>query len=75
VAISSKGGGCVTLFHEPASAKLRDTHSFSREHPIAESALLWVSVIMVVFVLAVATVMVVVTIPCMDLPADFARRE
>jgi hypothetical protein len=59
------------LSQNRGSFHLWDTH-FSSEHPIAESALLWISVIVAATVLAVP---VVVTALCMDLPADFACRE
>src|SRR5260370_24913791 len=51
---------------------LWDTHIFSSAHPVAESALLSVSA--VVLVLAVVPV-VLVTALCMDLSANFACRE
>ena len=48
---------------------------FSNEHPIAESALLWISMIVAVRVLAVVAVVIVVATLCLDLPSDFTCRE
>ena len=48
---------------------------FSNEHPIAESALLWISMIVAVRVLAAVAVVIVVATLCLDLPSDFTCRE